>query len=290
MGEISINPKFNIHEKYKKVRILNPYRNGYTGIYSSALHIYAFRKLIPSSTRCIRARRLSDSLVRDIGWDGDYLDETSLINFSNGGSVTYEMYNQVTDTLGARLSNQDPIFDLPLIVSSGVINKRGGFVSGFLDYGKNLKVDFTSELPSNCSTYMVLETNNITSGFMATISSSEGGYDVMEAGSTSQAIESSISPQRKLNTVDIYPTTRGEYYNLVNPKGLCLLELTGVDYSGFTAPSDRNDFDGCNWSYRFVSDDTRETIPYRTEFIIMDDNVPYNKNAVSADIMAYYNL
>ena len=28
MGEISINPKFNIHETYKKVRILNPYRNG----------------------------------------------------------------------------------------------------------------------------------------------------------------------------------------------------------------------------------------------------------------------
>jgi len=27
MGEISINPKFNIHETYKKVRILNPYRD-----------------------------------------------------------------------------------------------------------------------------------------------------------------------------------------------------------------------------------------------------------------------
>ena len=27
MGEISIEPKFNIHETYKKVRILNPYRN-----------------------------------------------------------------------------------------------------------------------------------------------------------------------------------------------------------------------------------------------------------------------
>jgi len=27
MGEISIDPKFNIHETYKKVRILNPYRN-----------------------------------------------------------------------------------------------------------------------------------------------------------------------------------------------------------------------------------------------------------------------
>ena len=27
MGEISINPKFNIHKTYKKVRILNPYRN-----------------------------------------------------------------------------------------------------------------------------------------------------------------------------------------------------------------------------------------------------------------------
>ena len=27
MGEISIDPKFNIHETYKKMRILNPYRN-----------------------------------------------------------------------------------------------------------------------------------------------------------------------------------------------------------------------------------------------------------------------
>jgi len=31
MGEISIDPKFNIHETYKKVRILNPYRNGNAG-------------------------------------------------------------------------------------------------------------------------------------------------------------------------------------------------------------------------------------------------------------------
>ena len=31
MGEISIDPKFNIHETYKKVRILNPYRNGSPG-------------------------------------------------------------------------------------------------------------------------------------------------------------------------------------------------------------------------------------------------------------------
>ena len=31
MGEISINPKFNIHETYKKVRILNPYRNSGAG-------------------------------------------------------------------------------------------------------------------------------------------------------------------------------------------------------------------------------------------------------------------
>ena len=40
MGEISINPKFNIHETYKKVRILNPYRHTATLMPSEALVSY----------------------------------------------------------------------------------------------------------------------------------------------------------------------------------------------------------------------------------------------------------
>jgi len=40
MGEISIAPKFNIHETYKKVRILNPYRNKSSGIATDGLVLH----------------------------------------------------------------------------------------------------------------------------------------------------------------------------------------------------------------------------------------------------------
>jgi len=42
MGEISIDPKFNIHETYKKVRILNPYRNSGVSLLSGTVGYYKF--------------------------------------------------------------------------------------------------------------------------------------------------------------------------------------------------------------------------------------------------------
>ena len=43
MGEISIDPKFIIHETYKKVRILNPYRNsGGTPVYIDQPNLIEF--------------------------------------------------------------------------------------------------------------------------------------------------------------------------------------------------------------------------------------------------------
>ena len=49
MGEIGIDPKFNIHETYKKVRILNPYRNsGISLTYEVETTAYMYEINIPN--------------------------------------------------------------------------------------------------------------------------------------------------------------------------------------------------------------------------------------------------
>jgi len=53
MGEISINPKFNIHKTYKKVRILNPYRNSGSPAPSIASFIPTKASLFPNNTGTI---------------------------------------------------------------------------------------------------------------------------------------------------------------------------------------------------------------------------------------------
>jgi len=76
MGEISINPKFNIHETYKKVRILNPYRNSgvpVSGIdpdYQAKLD-YAAGNFIPlpsEAQSAIYNQKIIDLKTTDI-WD-----------------------------------------------------------------------------------------------------------------------------------------------------------------------------------------------------------------------------
>ena len=62
MGEISINPKFNIHETYKKVRILNPYRNATPS-----------GGTMPRQASLIRFYKLNETT-------GDAIDETGIQN------------------------------------------------------------------------------------------------------------------------------------------------------------------------------------------------------------------
>jgi len=99
MGEISIAPKFNIHETYKKVRILNPYRNSgvpVSGIdpdYQAKLD-YAAGNFIPVP----------------VGADSDFYNQRIIDFKANGG---FDISDVVLDFEG----NADPAFKL-------ICNKR----------------------------------------------------------------------------------------------------------------------------------------------------------------------
>ena len=82
MGEISIDPKFNIHETYKKVRILNPYRN-----VSAA----------PTYTNNI----LYSYDLTNAWWDKVDINEISLSEFGIGGLANTATYINDPEGSGA---------------------------------------------------------------------------------------------------------------------------------------------------------------------------------------------
>ena len=109
MGEISIDPKFNIHETYKKVRILNPYRNssspsggGYLlDTYDSVL-AYSTLKLKTGSNSPLRVENtVSENL--ELLFTGDSYSLASLVSdgrtldqFRNGDAAS--VYSWIDQT------------------------------------------------------------------------------------------------------------------------------------------------------------------------------------------------
>jgi len=93
MGEISINPKFNIHETYKKVRILNPYRNSgvpVSGIdpdYQAKLD-YAAGNFIPlpsEAQSAIYNQKIIDLKTTDI-WEKSAV----ILDFSGDADIAFK--------------------------------------------------------------------------------------------------------------------------------------------------------------------------------------------------------
>jgi len=132
MGEISIDPKFNIHETYKKVRILNPYRHTAAPAQGSylldtypAAVAYSLRKLSGGyAGAAIRVRRSSDDAEQDIGFNGNDLDEASLLNFVGAGNgLVTTIYDQ--GGAGFNFTHTAPVRQ-GRIVNSGVVNTLNG--------------------------------------------------------------------------------------------------------------------------------------------------------------------
>jgi len=93
MGEISIDPKFNIHETYKKVRILNPYRGvsagGGGGVdpdYQGVLD-YASGNFIdlPDATQ----QDIDNQRMLDYKNSGVYAKADVLLNMEDGASTEF---------------------------------------------------------------------------------------------------------------------------------------------------------------------------------------------------------
>ena len=100
---------------------------------------YSFRKLSSTySGNCIRVRRSSDNLEADIGFDGNYLDESALLAHTGTGGSDDGFITKWYDQSGAFVGTPSAINDgdlaqnfnqyQPRIVNSGVIVKGSGLV------------------------------------------------------------------------------------------------------------------------------------------------------------------
>lgn len=103
---------------------------------------YSLRKLIRSSTRCLRVRRSSDNSETDIGYVGKELDQSSLTSFCGAGDgFVTKWYNQMTDGASGNFA-QTTAADQPEIVTSGsVLILHSKPVFKFSNSTKNIACD-----------------------------------------------------------------------------------------------------------------------------------------------------
>lgn len=258
--------------------------------YSAAIHINSFRKIVPTSTLAVRAHRLSDSAIQDIGWNGDYIDEAAAITFAQGGDVNIEFYNQINNQLDTRAPT-GVISILPKMIIGGIVQKQGTFISSKHPQASALRTSLADIKPNDANIYNVL--NNASQlGLGMTTSCDSGKYDVWDQGSSSTQINDPNFPvgniSRFKNGIAFTPTTRDNYYNHVNPLGHMLLEQRNFDFTLYNGQGE--EFVGSDWTYRNASNVYQTTITWRTEMIIMDNAKVYDADEVRADIMTYYNL
>ena len=94
MGEISIDPKFNIHETYKKVRILNPYRNS-GGVASgwATPYINSYKDRVAVDGAILENESVLQTEL-ELSTEQEYLDAKNIYN-ANGGYKTNTIYDVI---------------------------------------------------------------------------------------------------------------------------------------------------------------------------------------------------
>lgn len=95
--ERSINPLFNVHERYNEMHIINPYRFALFNEKFGAPYVaYSLRLLsIGYGGGCIRVQRTSDSAELDIGFKSGFLDVDAFTDFiGEGAHLVIKWYDQ----------------------------------------------------------------------------------------------------------------------------------------------------------------------------------------------------
>jgi hypothetical protein len=103
---------------------------------------YGMRKLKSTSTKCIRIKRVSDSVQQDIGFSGNDIDSsaiTSFIGSSTGDVVT--IYDQSGNGNDALITDQDPT----KVVITGTLQTINGKTCIFTPATGNVRLYLTNE-------------------------------------------------------------------------------------------------------------------------------------------------
>ena len=161
MGERSINPKFNVHENYKKVLIINPYRFISGGsllldTYTGAAAAYSLRLLRSAYTGAlVKIRRSSDDATKDFYPDSNNVlslnsedgSGTSLSSWISSGdgyvNTWYDQSGNGKDISESTTSRQ------PQIVSSGAVLTENSKAS--IDFGVSLNARLYRDFGANIS-------------------------------------------------------------------------------------------------------------------------------------------
>lgn len=222
MAERKIDPKFNIHESYRKVNIVNPYRHdsGTTpqsyllDDYTGAAFAYSFRKLSSTySGACIKARRSSDNTEQDIGFANDYIDKVSLGNFIGASSGYISVfYDQSGNNDNWTKSIQS---EQPYVALNGVINDYNGkVVMMSQNYTQKLsKSSFISEVTD----VAVIQDSTTNSVSIGSSNSNSTYYGFIQSGSTSTVLNNSVGSvvNYYINSLGFTGSTRGDLSNAV---------------------------------------------------------------------------
>jgi len=223
MGEISIDPKFNIHETYKKVRILNPYRNAGTpaqignilDTYPAAV-AWSLRKLSGGySGAAIKVRESINNTEQDIGFDASgELDTASLLNFVGAGDgLVTTIYDQAG--AGFNFTQTNPVRQ-GRIVNSGVVNTLNGkpvILRSLDDNG-----GYVSSYPPNDGAvvkgFFYVGKNSVNNSVVLGSKSNRQDYMyVSTSGSNNSTLSQNVFlTNEKLNGVTWNPSDRGGVY------------------------------------------------------------------------------
>jgi len=241
MGEISIDPKFNIHETYKKVRILNPYRNSSAPAPNSylldtypAAIAYSLRKLSGGYTgAAIRVRRLSDNTEQDIGFDANgELDTAALLSFvgSDRGNVSV-IYDQSGN--GHNMIQTLAVNRQGVIVESGALNTLNGkpvILRSIDDNGGYISNNYAPNDGVAVKGLFYVGSNSNRNGtiFGSNLGGSDYGYSAQNGGSSALVNNTAIvSNQRRNGTAWIYSNRGNVYTDTINQ----FLLSTEVDFN-----------------------------------------------------------
>ena len=223
MGEISIDPKFNIHETYKKVRILNPYRNGAAPAPNSylldtypAAVAYSLRKLSGGYTgAAIKVRESINNTEQDIGFDASgELDTASLLNFVGAGNgLVTTIYDQAG--VGLNFTQTDPVRQ-GRIVNSGSLNTLNGkpvILRSVDDNGGYISNYQPNDGVTVKGLFYIGNSNNQNQIIFGSITAGgDFGY-VSQSGSTNDSvIYNIVLSEEKLNGATWTYSTRGNVY------------------------------------------------------------------------------
>ena len=177
MGEISINPKFNIHETYKKVRILNPYRHAAPsggGLLLARFPnpLFAMSEYdVGETTQTIEGNRVVDNVKQDFSSSNI---EAETVAFAGSGDVSIsKMYDKSSNT---KIGSPDQASKRPKVVLNGVYK-------GFLFPGVDEHFNFGSYAGTAISDPS-LAANGITLFCRLTPNDINGGYVLSSGGQT----------------------------------------------------------------------------------------------------------